>query len=287
MAKLASKKNSEVQIADIESHWLETAPGERTHYHDLGDGQPIVFLHGSGVGASAAANWSQNLPILAESHRVIAFDQLGFGQTQAQQGEKYGIDSWVSHVIRVLDALQLDRVILAGNSMGGWISLQTAIDHPQRVAGVLTMGTGHLEYEVTAVLRAHARPEFSVDGIRRILLDFVVDQSLVTEDLVQARFRAATMPGAAERYRVVIDARNASSVLNESELSKLSMPAMIIHGRRDQVVPLELAFRLFNLVPHSDLHILEDCGHWAQIERAGIFNQLVTDLAARVDSQRD
>jgi 2-hydroxymuconate-semialdehyde hydrolase len=266
----------------IESHWLKTGNLENTHYHDLGQGTPIVFLHGSGVGASASVNWSRNLSNLSERYRAIAFDVLGFGRTRNETDEKFGIESWVSHVVRVLDGLGLEKAVLVGNSMGGWIALQTALDHTDRVLGVLTMGTGHLEYEVTKVLRAHGRPEFSREGIRKVMLDFVVDQSLVTEEIVESRYITATLPGAQDRYRTVIDARNASPVLDETALAQLELPVSIVHGRRDTVVPFDLAFRLFRLLPHSDLSILDGCGHWAQIERAAIFNQLVSDLAARV-----
>jgi 2-hydroxymuconate-semialdehyde hydrolase len=268
--------------AHIAGHRMTTGLGESTYITDLGRGRPVVFLHGSGVGVSASANWSKNLPAVAKHSRAVAFDLLGFGQTTSGVDTPYGIDAWVGHVCRVLDALALERVVLVGNSLGGWVALQTAIEHPARVAGVVTMGTGHLEHEWTDVLRAHGTPEYTLDGIRRIVLDFVVNPDVVTGELIEARYRAASLPGAPERYAAVIKARNASPTMDEEALARLDIPAMVIHGRQDRVVPLQLAMRLFNLIKKADLHIIDGCGHWAQIERAGLFNALVADFMARI-----
>lgn len=266
----------------IESKWIELTPGEMTHYHDRGAGAPVVLLHGSGVGVSAAANWYLNFGPLSEEFRVISYDQLGFGQTVAAPGETYGIDAWVGHLIRLLDALSVERAVLVGNSMGGWIGLQATLDHPERVLGVVPMGSGHLPFPVTEVLRSHGKPEFTRDGIHRVLLDFVVRPELATDDLVEMRYQAATKPGAPERYAKVVAARNASPDLDEAALAKMETPALIIHGREDRVWPSEVALRLHGLLPHSDLHILEQSGHWSQIERCSTFNLLIADFVRRV-----
>ena len=73
----------------LEDKWIETAPGELTHYHDLGEGEPILFLHGSGTGVTAAANWWLNLPQISEVGRTIAIDSIGYGQSIAAPGTEY------------------------------------------------------------------------------------------------------------------------------------------------------------------------------------------------------
>ncbi len=75
----------------LEDKWLETAAGELTHYHDLGEGTPILFLHGSGTGVTAAANWWLNLPELSRYGRCIAIDSIGYGQSVVADGTAYGI----------------------------------------------------------------------------------------------------------------------------------------------------------------------------------------------------
>lgn len=260
----------------LESKWIETAPGETTHYHDLGEGTPVLFLHGSGAGVSAAANWWLNLPNLSESMRTIAIDLTGFGQTKDPLDNPFGIKAWVEHCIRFLDALGIEKTWLVGNSLGGWVAFQLALDHPERIAGVISMGTGGAQR--TNALKSHARPELSVEGIRQALLDFVVDPNLVQDELVEARFLAATGEGANERFQRVIKARDADREglpLDLDELAQLEMPVLLIHGRNDRVIPLSRSLSLAEAIPSADLHVFSNCGHWSQVERAKDFDVIV------------
>ncbi len=126
----------------LEDKWLQTGDGELTHYHELGAGTPILFLHGSGTGVTAAANWWLNLPRIAEQGRCIAIDSIGYGQSIVAPDTEYGIREWVRHAVRVLDALGIDKTWIVGNSIGGWVALQFAIDFPERLLGIVSMGTG-------------------------------------------------------------------------------------------------------------------------------------------------
>ena len=115
-------------------------------------------------------------------------------------------------------------------------------------------------------------------GIRDALLDFVVDSSLVSDELVDARYAAASMDGAAERFRAVIAARDVDREqlpLDFSVLAALKVPVLLIHGREDRVIPLSRSLELAATIPHADLHFFSQCGHWSQVERAADFNKLV------------
>ena len=260
----------------LEDAWVETAPGELTHYHELGEGTPVVFLHGSGSGVSAAANWWLNLPELSKHCRTIAVDLLGFGQTIEAPDSEFGIKAWVEHVVRILDALGIEKTWLVGNSLGGWVAFQFAIDHPERLAGIISMGTGGAPR--TKALASHAKPKMTPDGIRQALLDFVVDPSLVSEELVNSRYAAASREGATERFRAVVAARDIDREtlpLDMDVLSKLDIPVLLIHGREDKVIPMSRSLQLLDVIPHADLHLFSQCGHWSQVERAEDFNKVV------------
>src|SRR5581483_593749 len=95
--------------------------GVTTNVLDVGTGDPVLLLHGSGPGVSAYANWRLTIPALAAERRVVAFDQPGFGYTERREGAEYTAKSWSDHVLGVLDALDLGRVDLVGNSFGGAI----------------------------------------------------------------------------------------------------------------------------------------------------------------------
>lgn len=264
------------QFFGLEDLWLQTGPDELTHYHEAGAGTPVVFLHGSGSGVSAAANWWLNLDQLSTSVRTIAIDLLGFGQTIEAPDSAFGIKAWVEHIVRVLDALGIEKTWLVGNSLGGWVAFQFAIDHPERLAGIISMGTGGAPR--TKALASHARPTVTPEGIRQALLDFVVDPSLVSQELVDARYAASSKEGATKRFRRVIESRDSDREhlpLDFDVLAKLDIPVLLIHGREDKVIPMDRSLQLAKIIPNADMHVFSQCGHWSQVERSADFNAVV------------
>lgn len=266
----------------LEDRWLNTADGEITHYHELGTGTPILFLHGSGTGVTAAANWWLNLPELSNHGRCIAIDSIGYGQSVIAEGTEYGIREWVRHAVRVLDALGIDKTWIVGNSLGGWLAFQFAIDFPERLLGIVSMGTGGAK--LTGALKGHSNPTLSEDGIRATLEQFVVDKSLVTDELVTLRYQSALNDTASDRLAQVVTARDRDRTelpLDFDVLGRLDVPVLLIHGVQDVVIPVSRTWELLNVIPHADAHIFSQCGHWSQVERAAEFNEVVGGYLSR------
>jgi len=266
----------------LEDKWVQTADGELTHFHELGEGTPILLLHGSGTGVTAAANWWLNLPDLSRYGRCIAIDSIGYGQSVVADGTAYGIKEWVRHAIRVLDALGIEKTWIVGNSLGGWLAFQFAIDYPDRLLGIVSMGTGGAK--LTGALAAHANPVLTEDGIRRTLEMFVVDKSLVTDELVSLRYHSALNDTASDRLAEVVAARDRDRhelPLDFDVLARLDVPVLLIHGTQDVVIPVSRTWELLNVIPHADAHIFSQCGHWSQVERADEFNEVVGNYLAR------
>ena len=103
-----------------------------TNYHDLGKGETVMFIHGSGPGVSAYANWRLCMPYVAENFRVIAPDMVGFGYTDRPEGMVYNMDIWIKQVIDLMDALNIEKTNLVGNSFGGGLAISLAIKYPNR-----------------------------------------------------------------------------------------------------------------------------------------------------------
>ncbi|WP_120005633.1 alpha/beta fold hydrolase [Nesterenkonia muleiensis] len=262
----------------LEDQWVETAPGELTHYHELGEGTPVLFLHGSGTGVTAAANWWLNLSELSKTGRCIAIDSIGYGQSITAEGTEYGIKEWVRHAVRVLDALGIEKTWIVGNSLGGWLAFQFAIDYPERLLGIVSMGTGGAK--LTGALKGHANPTLTEEGVRDTLELFVVDKSLVTDELVRLRHASALNDTASDRLKDVVAARDRDRTelpLDFEKLAALDIPVLLIHGVQDKVIPVSRTWDLLNVVPHADAHIFSQCGHWSQVERAEDFNRLIAD----------
>ena len=267
----------------LEDKWIETAEGELTHYHEMGEGTPILFLHGSGTGVSAAANWWLNLPQIAEQARCIAIDTIGYGQTVVAPGTAYGIRAWVDHAIRTLDALGIEKTWVVGNSLGGWLAFQMVLDYPERVLGIVSMGTGGAKQ--TAALKAHANPELTIEGIKKTLSMFVVNKDLITDELVKVRFASAANDYASNRLMDVVGARDRDRFefpLDFEKMKDITVPVLLIHGVQDVVIPVSRSWDILNTVPHADAHIFSQCGHWSQVEKAEEFNTVIKDyLTAR------
>lgn len=266
----------------LEDKWIETAEGELTHYHELGEGTPILFLHGSGTGVTAAANWWLNLPQLSEHGRCIAIDSIGYGQTIAADNVEYGIKEWVRHAVRVLDALGIEKTWIVGNSLGGWLAFQFALDYPERLLGIVSMGTGGAK--LTKALKGHSNPNLSEEGIRETLELFVVNKDLVTDDLVKLRYQSALNDTATDRLKEVVAARDRDRTelpLDFERLAKLDIPVLLIHGMQDHVIPVSRTWEILNTIPHADAHVFSQCGHWSQVERADEFNEVVSSYISR------
>ena len=256
--------------------------GIATNYHDVGEGSPVVLIHGSGPGVTAWANWRLTLPELARHHRVIAPDVLGFGYTERPDGVAYGMQAWTDHLLGFLDALGLERVSLVGNSFGGALALSMATRAPERVDRLVLMGSVGVPFEITPGLDAVWGFEPSLDAMRDLMGVFAHDRSLLTDDLARSRLEAATRPGVQEAFSSMFPAPRQRSVdamtVDEGLIRGIAVPTLVVHGRDDQVIPLSNSLRLLELIDDAQLHVFGRCGHWVQIEHAEEITRLVGDF---------
>ncbi|HEY2204686.1 MAG TPA: alpha/beta hydrolase [Pseudonocardia sp.] len=260
------------------------AGGISTNYWDWGSaaestGDPVLMLHGSGPGVSAWANWRLNMePLSEQGHRVLAPDLVGFGYTQRPDDVYYSLETWRDHVLAFMDAMRLERVSIVGNSLGGRIALAMAEQHPERVGRMVLMGSPGVGMTMTEGLTALRAYEPSEENMRRLLLDcFAVDPAIITDDLVKTRYEASVAPGAFEAYTAMFSDRHAGSQLGitEEQARAVDTRALLLHGREDKVVPVDVAWNMVRLLPNADLSVFARCGHWTQIERAADFNAVV------------
>ncbi|PKP90700.1 MAG: 2-hydroxy-6-oxo-2,4-heptadienoate hydrolase [Alphaproteobacteria bacterium HGW-Alphaproteobacteria-14] len=256
--------------------------GSLTNYHDLGEGAPILLIHGSGPGVTAWANWRLTMPDLAKQFRVIAPDMFGFGYSSSK-GRIEDKRIWVDQVASLLDGLGIDKVSMVGNSFGGGIALAFMIAYPDRVERVVLMGPAGLAFPITPALNQVWGYEPSLEEMRKSLQYLVWDHSRLTEDLVQSRYEASIRPGAHEPYHATFGGadrlRNIAMLASrEEDIAALPHETLLLHGLSDQVIPLESTVRLASLLPSADLHVFGECGHWVQIERMASFNRMVTEF---------
>ena len=258
------------------------AGGITTNYLTAGDGKPVLLLHGSGPGVTAYANWRLTIPALSQHLRVIAPDLVGFGFTERPEGVSYDMDTWVGQAIGLLDALDIERAHLVGNSFGGALALALASRHPDRVERLVLMGSVGVPFEITDGLDRVWGYEPSIAQMRELLDLFAYSRELVSDELAEVRYRASIQPGFQESFAAMVPAPRQrwvdAMVTPDEDLARLPHPTLVVHGRDDLIIPPANALHLLDTIPDVRLHIFGRCGHWTQIEHADEFNRLVVSF---------
>lgn len=271
----------------------ETVYGVRTHYVEAGEGEPLVLVHGGGPGSSGASGWARILPLLARHFHVVAVDLIGSGDTDKPLVD-YSFQTLVDHVAGFVDALGLKQVRLVGNSQGAYVAMRYALDHPGRVTQVGTIATATLATAVGLRDDGRAVPLPTFDGTRASLVAFmetiVNDRAKLTDELIDARFRSASLPGHREMlnslwsYRkLVTEDPDQQQVFEVRErLAKLAVPWCVLWGADDHTAPLEtLGAGMQELYPRVPFHVVPDAGHQAQTDQPQAVYELLMDFFGR------
>ena len=215
-------------------------------------------------------------------------DQPGYGKTDSVTMTTESRSTVNARAVKdVMDALNIERASLVGNSMGGGTALAFAVDYPERLNKMVLMGSGaggvnifsHQPSEGIKQLN-YTFDHPSVEEFRKLINVMLYDGSTVSDEILQQRYDTVkATPGH-------LEARNNSiNVLRDlsSDLLNVKAPALLIHGRNDRVVPLEGSLRLLSSLENSRLVVFNRCGHWAQFEHARLFNRLVEDFLSNDD----
>ncbi len=253
------------------SHFAEI-DGVRLHYQEKGNGAPLVLIHGF---TSSTYSWRDVFEPLAKNFHVIAVDLKGFGFSSKPDGD-YSRRAQAMLVAHLLDHLQLDKVWLCGNSMGGEVALNVALRNPGRVVGlVLIDSTG----VVVPGAGSLAPGYLLIPGVGRVLMALALtsdklvregleksfyDRTMVTDERVAYYHRLLKTRGG---QLAALRARTQASMFPvESDLNKVAVPTLIIWGAQDALIPLAAGRRMSSLVRGSKLIVFESCGHLPQEE---------------------
>jgi pimeloyl-ACP methyl ester carboxylesterase len=258
------------------------ANGIKTNYLEAGQGDPVVLIHGSGPGVTAYANWRLVMPALAERFRVLAPDMVGFGFSERPAAITYGVQTWADQVVGLMDTLEVSRAHLVGNSFGGAIALRIATQHPDRAGKLVLMGSMGVPFPITEGLERVWGYEPSFENMRKVLDVFAYSRDLVNDELAEVRYRGSIQPGFQESFAAMFPAPRQRWVeamcTPEDQIRALPHRVLIVHGREDQVIPLQTSLRLAELIDNADLSVYSHCGHWSMIERTRDFNRQVGEF---------
>ena len=259
------------------------ANGIETNYLEDGSGDDTVLLiHGSGPGVTSYANWRLVIPALATKFRVIAPDMVGFGYSERPENVDYSVQTWADQVIGLMDTLGIEKTSLVGNSFGGAIALRIATQHPERIDKLVLMGSMGVTFPITEGLERVWGYEASFENMRKVLDVFAYSRELVNDELAQVRYEGSIQPGFQESFSSMFPAPRQRWVeamcTPDEEIRQLPHRTLIIHGREDQVIPVQTSLRLMELIDNADLSVYSHCGHWSMIERNADFNRSLLEF---------
>lgn len=261
-----------------------------------GEGPPVVLLHGDG---DSPAVWQRVFPALVREHRVFAPGLPGHSDTDKPRID-YSREYLTEFMSRFLDALELDRCVLVGNSLGGQTALRLALAEPERFPALVLLDSSGLGWEVNPSLAIETLPfagELAAAFARAPFGGALRQMSRVSElfwryDRAPASWlaeqsRLAALPGfldaAIAAKRAVIGPWGQREVLLD-QLHRLMMPTLVAWGANDAVVPVVHAHRAVDRLPNGELAVIPDCGHMAHVERPDEFlAALLPFLAAHRD----
>lgn len=264
--------------------------GIRTHFLDCGDGPPLILLHDGSYGASAELSWYPNIEHLSRTHRVIAPDWLGFGDTDKIHDFNGGRQRRLAHMTRFLEVMDAGPAAFAGVSMGATLLLTVATGnaHDWPISAIVSIsGGGFVPFNQA---RAETMDyDCTLDGMRKMVAHFVHDQSLLDDPrLVQARYESAIRPGAweavaAARFKSPLAVpRSDFGQQDTLAYDRIGVPTLLIAGADDELREPGYAKDLAARIPHAELITVDRCGHLPQIEHPDLVNDAITRFLTRV-----
>jgi pimeloyl-ACP methyl ester carboxylesterase len=242
----------------VRGAYVQAGP-HRIHYLAAGEGPPLVLVHGV---AMRAADWAPVLRELSREHRVYAPDLLGYGDSDKPRDADYSVRMQTEVVRGFLDAMKLSQPDVMGVSMGGWVALRLASEHPERVRRLVLVSSAGLGFKTTLTERSFSartvpelRASLAMQTDRAGTIPVFVLRDFLRESKKKAWIVRASMRSMLTRPELL-----------DGKLQRVRMPVLIVAGTADRIVPFEVATRLGKEMPQAKLGPLEGCGHLAFIE---------------------
>jgi len=263
-------------VSALQAQWAPspsqfiTVRGMQVHLRDEGsreDPVPIVLLHGTGASLHTWEGWTREL---TRERRVIRFDLPGFGLTGPSPDGVYTVESYIDTVLAVADTLGVQRFVLAGNSLGGYVAWATAVLHPERVERLILVDAAGYPFESqsvplafriarTPLLNVLMRDVLPRGVVERSLRDVYGDPTRVMPELVDRYFDLTTRAGNRAALVARFDQTKPGSLA--TRVREIQVPTLILWGGKDRLIPLENGARFARDIEGSQLVVFDTLGH--------------------------
>jgi 4,5:9,10-diseco-3-hydroxy-5,9,17-trioxoandrosta-1(10),2-diene-4-oate hydrolase len=259
--------------------YVTVGGGLRLHLHERGEIRPdrpsILFLHGSGPGASGYSNFRNNIDFFAErGWHVLAPDYLGFGLSDKPRDLEYSSSFHLQTIIEMLAVKGVSSVVPVGNSLGGLIALDLTLSYPEKVAKLILMAPGGVvdpaewAADMPGLRTMHeviSTHNTDREAFRKVLLNIAAKQEVITDEVIDQR-----LPIWAEQPPEVYSTMK-TKVFGD-RLHEIKMPVLCFWGQKDLFLPVAHAAIVAERVADVRVVISSHAGHWFMVEEPDYFN---------------
>jgi 3-oxoadipate enol-lactonase len=252
--------------------------GASIDYRDEGSGMPVIFIHAFPLDQRM---WDEQVEALRDRYRVVTFDVRGLGNSTADEGERTMFEM-ASDGRELMKRLSIDRAVIVGLSMGGYIALAFYRDYPDSVRALVLANT-------RAAADTDEGRERRVKSAERAERE---GASAIADDMTPVAFASATLetrPDLVRRMRAMIEANSSSGIAAAQRamagrkdstdlVSKMDFPVLIIAGSDDKLTPVAEMESLSRLIPTARLEVIQSAGHLSNLEQPAEFNRLLKDF---------
>lgn len=263
-----------------EGKYVDIENNLRVHYHEAGEGPAVVFVHGSGPGATGWSNFKDNYEVIANAgFRCIVPDLIGFGYSTNDDDIDYSWEMLAQGISGMCDALGLEKVHLVGNSMGGALCIQVALDRPDLIESMVLMAPGGLEEGETymsmkgirTMLKIMYKSGITEDSMREIFKLQLFLPENITDEIIQERFQV--FPLQAKNILGKVKVPNLSN-----RLAEVKAPVLGLWGDDDNFCPVSGVETMQKGFKDVRTLRINQCGHWVMVEYADLFNRSCIDF---------
>jgi len=248
-----------------------TVHGHKIAYYESGKGSAVILIHGLGADSR---HWAANVDALSQSFRVIALDQIGYGQSDKPL-MRYTIENFADYLHGFMVEAKIPKASLVGNSLGGWVALDFAIRHPQRVEKLVLVDAAGLRPAAALKMPGGELKHLSPLSIRWFFDLMEANKEWATTDLGPNAFERHVQNGDSYTVASSVAEMATGNEFEDKKLGKVRAPTLIIWGRDDMLIPIAMGEQFHKEIAHSKMTLIEGTGHIPMVGKPAEFNEAV------------
>jgi len=252
--------------------------GNEVAYFDEGKGSTIVFIHGFPFDKRM---WEQQLAIFRNHFRVIAYDVRGHGNTSANSNE-FSIPQFTRDLGAFLNQLEIEKIIICGLSMGGYIALHAIESFPNKINGLILSDTQCAadteearakRIKAIELIRNNGLEQYASDSVKNLFAPASLENQKDKVDFIKTTILKTAPDNICKTLLALANRKEKCSILE-----KIKIPVLILVGEEDKVTPIAAATKMHESIKESTLHSIKNAGHLSNLENPEEFNSHLKDF---------